>query len=273
MPKISALPRITSREQLTANDLIVVNDGNVTKAISAQILSNRGGTGYENTSGFEGFNTENDFNWPTGEGLNYTQTQADSESWMLISLDLQANHAKDGPYWTDPTPLDHSGSGLFGGANNPIGVSSLFDFEFDFNSTYPTLESFTAYTSSANAQLSYQFFSGSTGRINLSGTQPGDQLRARFSYNIIPQVSNTTVETALWYANRNTDDKETFSFPLTTSPVFYGLGSPGQSYLNRIEISAWIGQSEDVNALTLPAVRANNPVIIQPSSLLVTILR
>ena len=31
MPKISALPRITSREQLTANDLIVVNDGNVTK--------------------------------------------------------------------------------------------------------------------------------------------------------------------------------------------------------------------------------------------------
>ena len=52
MPKISALPRITSREQLTANDLIVVNDGNVTKAISAQILSNRGGTGYENTSGF-----------------------------------------------------------------------------------------------------------------------------------------------------------------------------------------------------------------------------
>ena len=69
------------------------------------------------------------------------------------------------------------------------------------------------------------------------------------------------------------DDNITFTFPLTTSPIFYGTGSVGNTYLNRPEISAWIISNEDVNALTLPAIKADNPVIIQPLGLKVTIIR
>ena len=55
--------------------------------------------------------------------------------------------------------------------------------------------------------------------------------------------------------------------------MFYGTGSVGKTYLNRVDISAWITSNEDVNALTLPAIKSDNPVIIQPLGLLITLLR
>ena len=50
-------------------------------------------------------------------------------------------------------------------------------------------------------------------------------------------------------------------------------GTVGNTYLNRVEISAWITSNEDLNALTLPAIKSDNPVIIQPIGALVTIIR
>lgn len=126
---------------------------------------------------------------------------------------------------------------------------------------------------SIKREADFSGFAGSIGRIKLNELQYGDQLRVRFDYNVIPQIANTTIEPALWYANRNANDDITFTFPLTTSPVFYGTGTVGNTYLNRSEISAWIVSAEDLNALTLPAIKSDNPVIIQPLSMLITIIR
>lgn len=116
-------------------------------------------------------------------------------------------------------------------------------------------------------------YENTTGRIKLNDIQVGDQLRVRFDFNVVPQIPNTTVEPALWYSNRNDNDEITFSFPLTTQPIFYGTGTVGKTYLNRPEISAWITSTEDINALALPAIKSDNQVIIQPLGLLITIIR
>jgi hypothetical protein len=135
----------------------------------------------------------------------------------------------------------------------------LVDYEYDFDANYP------ASTGTG--------FEGSIGRIKLNDLRYGDQLRVRFDFNAIPQIANTTLEPALWYSNRNDNDDITFTFPLTTQPIFYGGGTVGNTYLNRVEISAWITSNEDVNALALPSVKSDNPIIIQPLGLLITIIR
>jgi hypothetical protein len=138
-------------------------------------------------------------------------------------------------------------------------VTTLVDYDYDYDTNYPT--------SSGTG------FEGSTGRIKLNEIKVGDQLRVRFDFNIIPQISNTTVEPALWYSNRDDNDDITFTFPLTAQPIFFGAGSVAKTYLNRVEISAWITSDEDINALTLPAIKSDNPVIVQPLGLLITIIR
>lgn len=271
--KVSQLPRINSRLELTADDLIVLNDGSITKTIPANILSNRGGTGYEHTGGFAGKPLSNNYVWEAGSGINYTSQDVASNNWKVFSLDNDVHQSVDDEYWSTPDVSGLPDVGLFNGYALPVGVDSLFDFTFDFDTTYPTVADFASNPSSAGSITSFGYFSGSTGRIDLSDTQYGDQLRVRFDFNAIPQVANTTLEPALWYSNRNSDGKETFSFPLTTNPVFFGQGTPGTTILNRVEISAWIISDEDVGSLALPAIKSNNPIIIQPLGLLATILR
>lgn len=273
MPKVSELPLITNKADITADDLIMMNDGNTTKVVSAQMLSNRGGTGYSHTGGFAGKPLTNQYVWENGVGISYTQTDADNEVWKILSLDRDVHLAVDQAYWTNPTPGDETDIGLFAGQHLPIGIDTLFDFDYDFDTEYPTLSDFTAQTPSGSAADSFSYFSGSVGRIDLSDCEPGDQLRIRFDYNIIPQIANTTVEPALWYANRDGNNKETFSFALTANPAFFGTGTVGKTFLNRVEISAWIAQDQDINALALPAIKSDNPVIIQPLGMLATILR
>lgn len=216
-------------------------------------------SGYSHTGAFTGKPLSNNYVWEAGNGINYTQANVDSELYKVFSLDRDVHLAVDNPYWSTPTPSGQTDIGLFQGANLPNNISSLVDYSFDFDTQYPS--------SSGTG------FEGSTGRIRLNDCVYGDQLRVRFDFNVIPQIANTTIEPALWYSNRNDNDDITFTFPLTTSPVFYGGGTVGNTYLNRVEISAWITSNEDVNALTLPAIKADNPVIIQPLGILVTILR
>ena len=179
--------------------------------------------------------------------------------YKVFSLDKDVHLAVDNPYWSTPTPTGKTGIGLFQGANLPDGIDTLVDYEYDFDAQYPS--------SSGTG------FEGSIGRIKLNDLQYGDQLRVRFDFNAIPQIANTTLEPALWYSNRNDNDDITFTFPLTTQPIFYGGGTVGNTYLNRVEISAWITSNEDVNALTLPAIKSDNPIIIQPLGILITIIR
>lgn len=221
--------------------------------------SKGGETGYSHTGAFADKPISNNFVWESGAGITYTQADVDAGTYKVMSLSRSVHEAVDNPYWSTPTPSGTTGIGLFQGANLPDNVTSLLDYDFNYDTAYPS--------SSGTG------FEGSTGRIRLNDCVYGDQLRVRFDFNVIPQIANTTIEPALWYSNRNDRDDITFTFPLTTSPVFYGTGSVGNTFLNRVEISAWITSNEDVNALTLPAIKSDNPVIIQPLGLLVTILR
>ena len=158
--------------------------------------------------------------------VNYTQQDVEANLYKVFSFN-EANHlANDNPYWSTPTPSGTTGIGLFQGANLPDGVTSLMDYTYVFNDNYPS-----------NGSTGFE---GSTGRIKLNELVYGDQIRVRFDFNVIPQIANTTVEPALWYSNRNDNDDITFTFPLTAQPIFYGGGTVGNTYLNRVEISAWI---------------------------------
>lgn len=218
-----------------------------------------GETGYSHTGAFADKPTTNNYVWQAGQGINYTQQNVSDGLWKVFSLSPAVHAAVDNPYWSTPTPTGNTGIGLFQGANLPNNVTSLVDYDFVYNDNYDP-----------NGSTGFE---GSTGRIKLNDCVYGDQLRVRFDFNVVPQIANTTIEPALWYSNRNDNDDITFTFPLTTSPVFYGTGTVGNTYLNRVDISAWITSNEDVNALTLPAIKADNPVIIQPLGLLITIIR
>ena len=204
-------------------------------------------TGYSRTSAF------------VDSSVSYLQSDVDANLFKVFSLN-EANHLSgDNPYWSTPTPSGVTGIGLFQGANLPEGVNTLVDYNYVYNDNYPS-DGTTG-------------FESTTGRIKLNDCVYGDLLKVRFDFNIIPQIANTTVEPALWYSNRNDSDEITFTFPLTSSPIFYGTGTVGNTYLNRVEISAWITSNEDLNALTLPAMRSDNPVIIEPLGMLITIIR
>jgi len=215
--------------------------------------------GYAHTGGFAGKPLDNSYVWEAGTGIEYDSNDVAAEVYKVFSLDNDVHNAVDNPYWITPDVSGGSNVDLFNGYALPDGISSLLDYTFDFDTEYP------ASTGTG--------FEGSTGRIRLNDCVFGDQLRVRFDFNVIPQIANTTIEPALWYSNRNDNDDITFTFPLTSSPVFYGTGTVGNTYLNRVDISAWIISNEDVNALTLPAIKSDNPVIIQPLGMLVTILR
>ena len=219
----------------------IVND-------SQKVVNGRSGeAGYSRTSAF------------ADPSVYYTQSDVDEELYRVFSFNNTKHLANDNPYWSTPTPSGTTGIGLFQGANLPDGVSSLMDYNYVFDDNYPS-----------NGATGFE---GSTGRIKLSDCQYGDLLKVRFDFNVIPQISNTTVEPALLYSNRNASDEITFTFPLTAQPIFYGSGTVGNAYLNRVEISAWITSDEDINALTLPAIKSDNPIIIQPIGILITIIR
>jgi hypothetical protein len=235
------------------------SDSNLVKTTSVDQVARYSSTGYAHTGGFKDKPLDNSYVWEAGTGIAYSAAEAAAGIYKVFSLDQAVHEAVDNPYWSTPDVTGQPNTDLFNGYAHPQGVDSLFDYDYDFDTQYPG--------------ASGTGYEGSTGRIRLNDLRYGDQLRVRFDYNLIPQIVNTTVEPSLWYSNRDASDNITFTFPLNTSPNFYGNGSVGKTYLNRVDISAWIISDEDINALALPAIKADNPVIVQPLGLLVTIIR
>ena len=255
----SGLNEDISTMQDSLNELEAVTQTNSSDILVANNNALAGQSGYSHTGAFAGKPLDNNYVWEAGVGVSYTVSDVANGVYKVFSLDQAVHQAVDNPYWSVPTPTGTPDVGLFQGANLPDGVNTLVDYSYDYDTQYPT--------SSGTG------FEGSTGRIRLNDLQYGDQLRVRFDFNVIPQIANTTLEPALWYSNRDDNDNITFTFPLTTQPIFYGTGTVGNTYLNRVEISAWITSNEDVNALTLPAIKSDNQVIVQPLGMLITIIR
>lgn len=218
--------------------------------------SPKSSSGIEFTGGFAGKPLSNSYVWEPGIGINITQADVSAGIYKTFSLDAAVQAQVDTPYWTDPTPEDHTGIGVFGGSYLPEGVDKIFDFT--------TVDPDT-YEDGTNVVT--------TGGFDFSHLSVGDKVEVRFDFNAIPQIANTTMQTAIWYKNRDANDNVTFTFPLTAQPVFYGTGTVGETYLNRIEVSVYIASQEDINSLSHFAVKSDNPIIVQPLSCLATIVR
>ena len=225
--------------------------------------------GYEFTGGFSDRTVGSTSVDAVGSNVSYTQTMVEAEEWLRFGFSTERQLANDSPYWGDDTNNpdeaphagtgDYAGVGLFGGAYMPAGVTALFAFGDD-----------TAYNQASTASLAYNAAGGS---YDFSQCNAGDFVQVRFDFNAIPQFANTTLEVGLIWATRDASDNITFTFPLLTSPIYFGSGSVGKVYLNRPLITAYMASAEDVNARALPAVRANNPILIQPLTTLCTIKR
>jgi len=230
------------------------------KTLSDEIL--KGGSlsgsasGIEFTGGFAGKPLSNQYVWQNGAGINYTASDVTAGIFKTFSLDSAVQAAVDTPYWTDPVPASHTGKGVFGGSYLPEGVTNVFD--------YTSVDADT-YEDGTNVKT--------IGGLDFSQLAVGDKVELRFDFNAIPQIANTTLQPAIWYKNRDASNNVTFTFPLTAQPIFYGTGTVGKTYLNRIEMSIYIASQEDINALGHFSVKSDNPIIIQPLSTLFTLVR
>lgn len=217
--------------------------------------------GYEFTGGFTDRTTGQAGASDIGSNVLYTQEMVDADQWLRFGFDTTQQAAIDVPYWTDPTPAPAGGIGLFGGSYLPDGATGLFDFSFND----------AGYSNAVTGQsLNY---TAATGSYDFTSCQAGDLALVRFDFNVLPQVANTTLEIALIWQTRDASDVATFTFALTGDPNFYGVGTVGRTYLSRPTISAYFASNEDVNARALPAIKADNPVQIQPLTTLATIIR
>lgn len=216
--------------------------------------------GYEFTGGFEDRTTGQSGANDLGSNVEYTEEMVKNRRWLRFGFDATQQATNDAPYWTSPTPSPATGIGLFGGDHMPEGMTKMFNFS-----------EYKAFNKAVDeGDLQYTSASGS---LDFTEAVPGDLAEVRFDFNIVPKIANTTVEFALIWATRDADDNITFTFPLTAQPVFFGVGSVSKGFLNRISVSAYLASDEDVNARVLPAIRADNTVLVQPLTILTTIRR
>ncbi len=216
-------------------------------------------SGYEFTGGFEDRTTGSSGANDLGSNVQYTTAQATARIWRRFGFSTARQVANDVEYWGETSPAFDQTKGLFGGIHMPTGIDTLIDYSD---------------TSDSAAQTTGDLlYTAADGSYDMQQCAVGDRVQVRFSLNVVPQVANSTLEVGLIWTTRDSNDNPTFTFPLTTQPIFYGTGSQGTAYLNRVEMSAYIASDEDRNARALCAVRCNNEILIQPLSTLITIVR
>ena len=218
--------------------------------------------GYEFTGGFVDRTTGAAGASDQGSNTLYTQDMVNNQQWLRFGFDATQQATNDDPYWSNPAPSPAAGIGLFGGDHMPAGVTSMFDFSpndalFSPEGTTNEGESYTA----------------ANGSFDFSQCVVGDLALVRFDFNVLPQIANTTLEVALIWQNVNTVNNGRYTFALTGEPQFYGTGTVGRTFLARPLISAYFASQEDVDAKALLAIRADNPIQIQPLTTLSTIQR
>ena len=195
-----------------------------------------------------------------GDGtVQYTSAQAVGNTWRRFGLTSAANAALDNEYWGESSPKYDKNRGLFGGLHMPSAVAEMYAWDDTALSAAVT-----------TGDLQY---TEAVGSLDFTQCRVGDLLRVRFDFNVTPQQANTTLEVCLIWATRNENDEVTFTFPLTAQPIFFGTGTVGRTMLNRVELSAYFASDEDINARALPAIKADNEILIAPLTMLTSITR
>jgi hypothetical protein len=232
-------------------------DSGTTKKANLEMVVNS--SGYEFTGGFQAKTDLTGFVWDSSNSVSYTTQNATNGDYLRFGLDRTVHETVDTPYWSSPSPnMNFEGFGMFAGDHLPAGkTTTLIDYDFS--------------GWSASSMTGNQ--STDTGTIALDGLSVGDLVSVRFDYNIVPQIQNTTVESGLWWATRDSSDNITFEFFLQGATNFFGTGTVGETKLQRVTSTAYLASNEDINAITLPVIKSDNPVLIQPLSLLVTITK
>ncbi len=226
--------------------------------------------GYELTAGFTDRETGTAGVSDIGTDVEYTSLMVSAKSWLRFGFDSDKQVTNDAPYWADGAgseieapgigTTDYTSVGLFSGSYMPYGATSLFSF--NDNTSYNS--------SSVSGNLQYNAAGGS---YDMSQLKEGDFCQFRFDFNATPQFANTTLEVGLIWQTRDGSGNPTFTFALTGEPIFYGSGTTGKTFLNRPVITAYMASAEDVNARALPAIRADQPIFIQPLTTLFTVGR
>ena len=263
---------LTSGSINSFNDITVSNvlDGEALiydSATSQFVNSPVSNGGYEFTGGFSDRDTGQSGANDLGSFIAYPQSFVDDERWYRFGFSQAAQTANDVQYWGESNPAFDQTKGLFGGLHMPAGVTDLFDYSYnDAVGAGATV----GYSTHSDGSLKYN---AATGSLDFRQARVGDLALVRFDFNVKPQVANTTLEIAMIWSTRNANDEITFTFPLTGSPLFYGTGTVGRTFLTRPIITAYFASEEDVNARALLAIRADNQIQIAPLTTLVTLQR
>ena len=220
----------------------------------------QGVSGYEFTAGFVD-RTSGGAPTTIGSNVQYTRAMVDLRQWYRFGFSEAQQQANDAEYWGETSDRFNQSKGRFGGLHMPDGVTDVFHFSED-----------GAYNA-AKTTGSEPYYTAATGSYDFRQCKPGDKLNVRFDFNVVPQFVNTTLEVGLIWATRDKEDNITYTSPLLSPPQFFGPGTVGTAILTRVEITAYFASNEDVNARALPAIRADNEILIQPLSTLCTIVR
>ena len=113
-----------------------------------------------------------------------------------------------------------------------------------------------------------------TGTLRFDELDTGTTNLLRFDMNITPQIANTTIEVGLWFEPRSElDGTIEGAFPLPGNPLFFGTGTVGNTYLSRPTTTMYIASDSDRFAYALPVIKSDNPITIEPLSMLAQNLR
>ena len=251
---INALPAITE-ESFDGSDELLVWDsqtGTTRKATIDTVASVSG--------------TKGGFTFSGGFGRRGTPidiSSSETDKWIPLDLDLTVQNTVDQPWWPGAAPSN--GVDLFGGSALPHGVTRMLDF----TQTWDT---------SADADVSDADLgtNGSrTGTLRFDELDTGTTNLIRIDLYVTPQIANTTLEVGLWFQPKNSLDGSNAggAFPLPGSPLFFGTGTVGTQYLSRPTTTMYIASSADQFAYALPVIKSDNPIIIEPLSMLLQNLR
>ena len=253
---VSQLANLTP-DDFGDDDLLMVWDStsNTTRKATIDTVATVSGTkgGFTFTSGFAK---------RIVDGFNADPIYIDSNNvnkWVPLDLSATIQAQVDAPWWPGAEPSN--GIDLFGGSALPHGVTRMLDFG-------------ASWDTGGYSDVSDQLGTTRTGTLRFDELDTGTTNLLRYDMNITPQIANTTVEVGLWFENRSTlDGTPEYAFPLPGDPLFFGTGTVGNTYLSRPIGTMYIASVADQFAYAIPVVKSDNPIIIEPLSLLCQNLR